>query len=420
MKAVKTNIAVVKITYMKWSTIMKKKLFIITLTSILIVVLLSACGNGATNDTSDSPDREKPNTSTPAPDSTPISTPEINIEVTPIESFRYSSDAENQGVRIDGFIGSELKVRIPDTIEEMPVTSIGASAFKGSGIMSLYIPDSVKVIGDYAFADADGLIEIFIPDSVTRIGGYAFANSGLTSILLPNSLSNITGHMFTSSKIESIVIPGSVEVIEEWAFHGSELTSVIISEGVTLIGDNAFSGSALTNIILPDSVTYIGMGAFSNNLPVERRGTLKEVTFGNGLTTIRTFAFDHTGIMSIIIPDSVTTIEALAFINTPDLIKIDMPDNFQIPPVRQHERVTGPGGGYLNAYTLVDEGSIELFFLQILQSASVNLASPHLFENPFDQINSNIIISYRGINYGFDDLLKYYDYENYVYSLGED
>ena len=55
------------------------------------------------------------------------------------------------------------------------VTSIGESAFSGTGLTSIEIPASVTSIGDGAFASSD-LTSITIPASVTSIGRCAFLN----------------------------------------------------------------------------------------------------------------------------------------------------------------------------------------------------------------------------------------------------
>ncbi|MDD4292109.1 MAG: leucine-rich repeat protein [Clostridia bacterium] len=59
-------------------------------------------------------------------------------------------------------------------------TSIGAQAFRGTGISEFVIPDSVVSIGNSAFRDNLNLVGIEIPDSVTTLGTYVF--TGCTSL----------------------------------------------------------------------------------------------------------------------------------------------------------------------------------------------------------------------------------------------
>ncbi len=135
---------------------------------------------------------------------------------------------------------SLTSITIPDS-----VTSIGERAFQiCTSLTSITIGDSVTSIGDSAFSGCDSLTSITIPDSVTSIGNRAFSGC--------SSLANIT-------------IPNSVMSIGEWAFSNCEnLTSITIPEGVTSIGDYAFYDCyRLTSITIPDSVTSIGDYAFS-------------------------------------------------------------------------------------------------------------------------------------------------------------
>ncbi len=122
-------------------------------------------------------------------------------------------------------------------------------------------------IYNYAFYNCDGLTSITIPEGVTSIGDYAFYNCyGLTSITIPSSVISIGDYAFYwCSSLTSVTISEGVESIGDSAFsHCDGLTSITIPEGVTSIGSDAFSWcTSLTSVTIPGSVTSIGDDAFS-------------------------------------------------------------------------------------------------------------------------------------------------------------
>ena len=77
------------------------------------------------------------------------------------------------------------------------VTKISATAFYGSDLVSVSIPDSVTEIGNAAFCLSMNLKSVAIPDGVKKIGFNTFGYCG---------------------SLESVVIPSSVTVIEDYAF----------------------------------------------------------------------------------------------------------------------------------------------------------------------------------------------------------
>ena len=158
------------------------------------------------------------------------------------------------------------------------------------------IPNSVIVIGQYAFYNCKELTSVSIHNSVTCIESYAFDGcSGLTSIAIPNSVTSIGNYAFCSCDgLTSVSIPGSVKNISEKAFLGcSGMTSVEIPNGVVSIEDEAFIGcSNLTSVTIPNSVTSIGREVFEY----------------------------CPGLVSITIPNSVTTIGVSAFYGIPNIV----------------------------------------------------------------------------------------------------
>lgn len=66
-------------------------------------------------------------------------------------------------------------------------------------LKSIAIPQSVKEIGEYAFAQS-GLTTIDIPDNVTTIGSSAFRNTHITSLFLQPTLTSIGSYAFADNK----------------------------------------------------------------------------------------------------------------------------------------------------------------------------------------------------------------------------
>ncbi len=192
---------------------------------------------------------------------------------------------------------------IPETINEVSVTSIGYEAFEHcNSLTSITIPDSVTSIDDYAFWNCNSLTSINVESNnknYTSIKGILFNKNKTTIIHYPQGLES-----------KNYEIPNSVTSIWGEAFRGcSSLTSITIPDSVTSIGSYAFGGcSSLTSITIPDSVTSIGSYAFRDC------SSLTSITIPDSVTSIGTSCFKYcSSLTSITIPDSVTSIGWDAF-----------------------------------------------------------------------------------------------------------
>ena len=240
---------------------------------------------------------------------------------------------------------------------ELTVTSIGHYAFAGCpGLTSVTIPEGVTSIGDKAFRSCKSLTSVTIPSSVASIGDYAFYGcSGLTSVTIPSSVASIGASAFEECRgLTSLTISEGVTTIGECAFDFCQgLTAVTIPSSVTTIGDWAFANCrGLTNVNIPSSVTSIGDRAFSwchglTSISVESGNSVydsrnncnaiietatntliagcKNTIIPEGVTSISNYAFASSGLTSVTIPMSVTSIGHGAFWGCAGMTSVTIP-----------------------------------------------------------------------------------------------
>ena len=235
-------------------------------------------------------------------------------------NFTVTRTEDGRGIRINGYSGTVTAVRIPATIQDLPVreiyilehemapearittvtipasvTSIESSAFNGCRRLT-----SITVDGNNPnYSSENGILynkekttliavpqtlngTVSIPASVTSImgvgGGTFFNSTGITGIMVDENNLNYSsenGILYDKAKTEAIRAPGgisgtvsiptSVTKIGDGAFLGcARLTAVNIPEGVMSIGQHAFGGcTSITNISVPANVRSIGIFAFS-------------------------------------------------------------------------------------------------------------------------------------------------------------
>ena len=263
----------------------------------------------------------------------------------PVSSFDYS--ANDSGITIDRYNGRRLLVRIPDTIDGLPVTEIGDNAFEEKRFVRwVTLPETTERIGALAFRRTS-LQSIDLPSRVQDIGADAFCDTSLKSISFPEGVTELSyGVLSNCKKLTHIDIPDSVTSIGDYAINSCySLKSVTLPDSVTDIGNNAFFYSGLEEVNIPASLERVGYRVFlgtklekayfedeyavlNDRILYLYNGTAENVEIPEYITGIAGGAFttnNSVDVKSISVPDSVTFIGGGAFRLHKALEKIDLP-----------------------------------------------------------------------------------------------
>ena len=224
-------------------------------------------------------------------------------------------------------------VWLPNSIEE-----ISEYAFRNSSeLMRINMPQRLKTIGYNAFENCAKLSEITIPDTVTTLFANAFNNcSSIKEINIPLSVTTIrvdqTGFFNGCDSLETITLTGSGSnamglTVENGCLMLSNRT-LLRAVGNFTMPDNtatvyqfAVSGNKyVKNLTLPDSVTKVNSGAFSDCK------NLETLSFGNGVVTLDSstypILYGCKNLKSVSIPAATTTIKSNLFGSCPALTNV--------------------------------------------------------------------------------------------------
>lgn len=263
-----------------------------------------------------------------------------------------------------------------DNLEEVVLgkglTSVDEYAFSGcTGLKQITIPENVQSIDAQAFAGCTNLTDIYIPATVTSIAEDAFLNCDnvtihadegsvaaqfaqklagqrsqnplVTATPAPTQTSDATSDTQATAEPEPTATPaptpvpgnvlGSTIVVGNHAMvmvlpeeetvkqgyteqeadqeTGGETQDITAeAEDGTIPEWKYYRDQSIKAVSIPEGTTEIGRFAFS-------RSSAESVTFPEGVTTIDYAAFYHCDdLNSVILPDTVTRVEAKAFTHT--------------------------------------------------------------------------------------------------------
>ena len=317
------------------------------------------------------------------------------------------------------------------------VTSIGPYAFQGcSDMASISIPQTIKRIEDYAFADTVNLTDVYYCGTEEeRINTLtiSYGNDYFRDATWHYMYDKIGYYKYRMSDNKAIIsqvdssISGDVSIpptlgnypvvsIDSWAFNNcSGITSIIIPNGVVSIGSAAFWNCInLEKISVPDSVTSIDASAFENTawLNNQSDGLIyagkvlykclgdcpKKVTIKSGTLGIAGSAFSFCwDLEEIILPDSLKNIGLWAFYNCESLMSINIPNG-----ITEIASCTFSGCESLKSVVIgegvqkIDEEAFS--YCPMLENISINKKNPFIYSDG----NCIIEIESKKLIKGFD------------------
>ena len=285
------------------------------------------------------------------------------------QDFTYTTN--DGAITITGYTGPGGMVTITNSINGLPVTSIGDGAFyQRTAVAGVTLPASITNLGNYVFDGCANLASVTIPANVSRIGVGAFANCfSLTAIEvdpLNPSYASVDGILFDITQTTLVQYPaakpgayeisaGVSNILDGALASCSNLTAITvaplnptfssvdgvlfdstgrtllqypgkagsyaIATNVTRIGYEAFASCAgLAAVAIPASVTAIGDSAFVGCT------SLLNVTIPASVTTIGIFMFEGcAALTNVNLPATITSLGAFAFDGCTSLAGITIP-----------------------------------------------------------------------------------------------
>ncbi|MFJ1322064.1 leucine-rich repeat protein [Capnocytophaga canis] len=211
----------------------------------------------------------------------------------------------------------------------------GSNYYQGGGVFSICkslktitIPSNVKYM-QRAFTSCLELESVIIENGVINIDEAFIQCKSLTSVVIPNSVTSLKGAFADCERLTSVTLPSTIteigKVVKPYSSSFSQgtfencksLSTINIPNSVTHIGYSTFASSGLVSVVLPNSVTELERATFAN---CEK---LTSVTLSNQMTIIKgvvegyynqnaTF-YNCKALTALTIPANITTIEKGAF-----------------------------------------------------------------------------------------------------------
>lgn len=201
---------------------------------------------------------------------------------------------------------------------ELPSTLriIGKEAFYGSPVKGeLIFPEGLEEIGEMAFwhgFNISGTLKL--PESLTLLGNYAFSDCQFTgNLVIPSSIRDIPKESFRDCTFDgNLILNKGVTSIKELAFYNCKFRGELaLPSTVREVGYGSFCGNAFSSVALPEKLQLLGGKAF-----MRCQNLSGEIKIPSSIVTVPAHCFqDCPLITSVILPEALTTIDEDAFTN---------------------------------------------------------------------------------------------------------
>ena len=130
-----------------------------------------------------------------------------NHEETSAEDFEYG-DGPNGSIVIDGYIGDDPIVVIPDEIDGKKVVDFGKIFMNDKDIVAVKVGDNVEEIADGAFTNCDNLKYVILGKNVKKFNDNNVGGKKLEALELNDGLEELG----TGSSTTGVIVMGDIDV----------------------------------------------------------------------------------------------------------------------------------------------------------------------------------------------------------------
>ncbi len=237
---------------------------------------------------------------------------------------------------------AQYRSSMKSVVIEQNVTNVGLAAFDpgtydvNDPLVSVTLPPTLKTIGPGAFNCCTNLKTIDLPEGLETIGSQAFWLCSKLNTTIPDSVTSIGSEAFCHTKITAVTAKNLQKIGTE-AFSGCDsLTKVTLPKTLIEFGPGAFDVcSALSSIeIDADNPNFCAVDGVvftkdKSELVEVLSSRTGDYAVPSSVKVIRDYAFAHSKLSNVFVPDSVEKLGSIVFFGCSNLEELYFTDGIQ-------------------------------------------------------------------------------------------